>query len=74
MSASNPEKKHEKVQDTVPYGDGSKYSKSTLADKYPETQAMLNSKWDRYNADAALGLPDESNNTEKSKSDDTEFE
>lgn len=31
-------------------------SKSTLADKYLETQAMLNAKWDRYNIDAALGL------------------
>ena len=72
MSASNnkiSEKKHEKIADTVPYTD-----KSVDMSKYPETQAMLNSKWDRYNVDAALGLSDESNDTEKSKSDDTEFE
>lgn len=70
MSASNnkiSEKKHEKVQDTVPYGD-SEASRSTLADKYPETQAILNAKWDRYNVDAALGL------SEESQSDGAEFE
>lgn len=27
---------------------------------HPETQAVLNAKWDRYNVDAALGLSEES--------------
>lgn len=58
----------EKIADTVPYGNGNEDSKSTLADTHPETQAMLNAKWDRYNVDAALGL------SEEPQSDGVEFE
>ena len=49
----------EKIADTVPYRNGNEDSKSRLADTHPETQAMLNAKWDRYNVDAALGLAEE---------------
>ena len=56
------------IANTVPYSKGTEDSKSTLADKYPETQAMLNAKWDRQPHEKIADTVPYGNGNEDSKS------